>query len=215
MKEQYNKLKTQLSSTNTGEMPGGSFDSIKSICEIANPKSILEIGFNRGNSALMWLLNSNANLTSIDVRSKEEVKSTLKTLNKEFGERFKYHKLDAYSELPFKSEWIGKFDLIFIDCWHVPLGYEVDTNTAMYFGSQYIAYDDYVSHPQSNFIKNYVKNNDNLEELKVYSTGNGQSLIENKNNLETKGNEEILSKIKNILKENSSKFEILKKRFNY
>lgn len=214
MKELYTKLKTQLSNTNTGEMSDRSFDSIKNICEIANPKSILEIGFNRGNSALMWLLNSNANLTSIDIRTKEEIKTTLEVLNKEFGERFEYHKVDAYNELPFKSEWVGKFDLIFIDCWHVPLGYELDTNTAMYFGSQYIAYDDYVSHPHSSFIQNYIKDNDSLKELKTYPTGNGQSLIKNENSTQTKGNEEILLKIKNLLKENSLKLEILKKRFN-
>ncbi len=177
MEKLYKKLKPQLSNTNTGEMPDGSFDSIKNICEITTPKSILEIGFNRGNSALMWLLNSEANLTSIDIRSEEEVKNTLKVLNGEFGKRFEYYKIDAYNELPFKSEWIGKFDLIFIDCWHVPLGYELDTNTAMYFGSQYIAYDDYVSHPHSSFIQNYVRNNDNLKELKTYPTGNGQSII--------------------------------------
>lgn len=214
MEKLYKKLKPQLSNTNTGEMPDGSFDSIKNICEITTPKSILEIGFNRGNSALMWLLNSEANLTSIDIRSEEEVKNTLKVLNGEFGKRFEYYKIDAYNELPFKSEWIGKFDLIFIDCWHVPLGYELDTNTAMYFGSQYIAYDDYVSHPHSSFIQNYVRNNDNLKELKTYPTGNGQSIIKNKNAAQTRGNREILLKIRNLLKENSSKLETLKKRFN-
>ena len=192
VKSLYSIYKNKLSSTNTGEMPEDSFSSIRDICDITKPKSILEIGFNRGNSALMWLLNSEASLISIDIRKKEELKSSLEVINSEFGNRFNYYTLDAYKELSFKNEWVGKFDLIFIDCWHVPIGYELETHTSLYFGSPFIAYDDYLNHKHSGYIKNFVKNNPNLEEIKTYNTGTGQSLIKNINYPRTKGNVEIL-----------------------
>ena len=43
-----------LSPKVTGELEFESFFSIKDICERVTPLSILELGFNRGASALMW-----------------------------------------------------------------------------------------------------------------------------------------------------------------
>ena len=217
MKNSYKILAAQLSKCNTGEMPEVSFDSIKDICNITNPKSILEIGFNRGSSALMWLLNSNAKLTSIDVRKEQEIIHSLSTLKSNFKDRFTYYKMDAYRELPFKSEWIGKFDLIFIDCWHDPIGYELDTNTAMYLGSPVIVYDDYLTHPHSSFIRNLVKDNHNLKEIKTYSNGYfedmGQSIIQNLNHQITSGNDMILKYIKILLEKNKKELDDLEKTF--
>ena len=213
--DNYRILKKKLSNNNTGEMPDNCFFSIKDICDYIKPTSILEIGFNRGNSALMWLLNSEAKLTSIDIRKEVEIKNSLDILKSNFSNRFEYYKIDAYKELPFKSEWVGKFDLIFIDCWHVPVGFELDSNTAMYFGSPYIAYDDYLTHTHSSFIKKFVKEHKNLEEIKTYSTGSGQSIVKNLNYEETRRNEKILNNIKNIIKNNPEKWKILEKRFGY
>ena len=213
--DRYRILKKKLSNNNTGEMPDNCFFSIKDICDYTKPTSILEIGFNRGNSALMWLLNSEAKLTSIDVRKEVEIKKSLDTLKSNFPSRFEYHKIDAYKQLPFKSEWVGKFDLIFIDCWHVPVGYELDSNTAMYFGSPYIAYDDYLTHTHSSFIKKFVKDHKNLEEIKTYPTGAGQSIVKNLNYTETKGDEIFLENNKKIISNNLKKLAILEKGYRY
>jgi len=215
IEKKYSDLVKKLSNPNTGEMPDSSFKAIKDICKIVNPNSILEIGFNRGSSALMWLLNSKAHVTSIDIRTEQDLEKSLDVLKSNFKDRFNYYEKDAYKELPFESDWVGKFDLIFIDCWHVPLGYELDTKTAMFFGSPYIAYDDYLTHSESNFIRNFVEKNPNLKEIKTYSGGFGQSLVQNVNYLQTRNDDILLDNIKNMLKENEENLKTLKNRFNY
>jgi len=162
----------------------------------------------------MFLLNSEASITSIDVREESEIKNSINTIKENFGDRFIYLKKNAYSELPYLSEFIGKFDLIYIDCWHTPEGYEMDTNTAMLFGSKYIVFDDYMTHKNSNFIKNYVKNNNNLQEIILYNIECGKALIENINYEKTKDSYEILENIKNIYNNNLGKFKQLFKCYN-
>lgn len=210
MIEKFNFLKNKLSDKCTGEIDESGFFSIKEICETCNPQNILEVGFNRGNSALMWLLNSNANLTSIDIRKESSISESLTTLKENFGERFTYIEKDAYLELHLTNEWVNKFDLIFIDAWHTPLGYEIDTLTAKYLGCNYIVYDDYISHKNSPYIQTYVNNDIDLEEIKKYDTNQG--LVKVITNKPSDGN--ILKKIKQKVKSNMHEFNNLKKIFN-
>jgi hypothetical protein len=210
MLEQFNLLKNKLSDKCTGEIDEFGFFSIKEICEITKPLNILEIGFNRGNSALMWLLNSDANLTSIDIRKKTSISESLNLLYDKFPNRFEYLEKDAYLELHLTNEWVNKFDLIFIDAWHVPLGYEVDTLTAKYLGCNYIVYDDYVSHKNAPFIQNYVKKDSDLAEIKRYETNQGLvKVINDKSN-----NENVLNIIKQKVRSNIGSFNNLKNNFN-
>ena len=211
----YDKLVKELSPTNTGEMPATSINGIKEICSLVKPVSILEIGFNRGSSALMWLLNSEATLTSIDVRREEDISDSISTLKSNFKNRFSYHRMSAYQDLHLMSDFVGKFDLIFIDCWHVPIGYEADTNTALYFGSKYIAYDDYVSHSYSSFVQQYIKNNINTKEIKRWNYGTGQGLVENINHTKTRGSLEISSYITSFLERNKDQINKLNERYDY
>jgi hypothetical protein len=210
MIEEFKQLKNKLSDKCTGEIDESGFYTIKEICKTCNPKNILEVGFNRGNSALMWLLNSNANLTSIDIRKESSIIDSLTTLKEKFGTRFKYIEKDAYLELHLTDEWINKFDLIFIDAWHTPIGYEIDTLTAKYLGCDYIVYDDYVSHRNSPYIQNFIKSDLDLEEIGKYDTNQGLiKVITNK-----PGDGNILKKIKQKVKSNRNEFNNLKKVFN-
>lgn len=210
MIEKYKELKSKLSDKVTGEIDELGFYSIEDICKITNPKTILEIGFNRGNSALMWLLSSNAKLTSMDLRKRETVNESINVLEKHFPERFEYVEKDGYTELHLTNEWINKFDLIFIDTWHQPLGYEIDTLTAKYLGCKYIAYDDYTTHKNSYYIRNYISNDSDLKEIKKYNTNQGLIQVVN-----DKSNDQvILNNIKNKVKNNMNIFNELKKHFN-
>ncbi|MGL1446978.1 hypothetical protein ACSTIZ_00530, partial [Vibrio parahaemolyticus] len=46
--------------------------AIKLTANAIKPKRILEIGFNMGRSASMWLKFTDANITSVDISDKEE-----------------------------------------------------------------------------------------------------------------------------------------------
>ena len=70
-----------------GEMSHHCFETIEDICQITTPNSILEIGFRRGNSALMWLINSSATLMSLDIDD-FSIKS-VQLLESQFPNRFK------------------------------------------------------------------------------------------------------------------------------
>jgi hypothetical protein len=79
--EKLKVLQKKLSKANTGHSTIESFDVIKDICLITKPLNILEIGFNRGDAALMFLANSDCNLTSIDVRNESELQDSFTPLN--------------------------------------------------------------------------------------------------------------------------------------
>jgi len=162
----------------TGELEYGSFPSIKDICERVNPSSILELGFNRGVSALMWLENSKAILNSVDIRTKEEVVKSINYLTESYPNRFTYTSFN-HAFLPgVQSEYINKYDLVFIDGDHSKPTILRDTKTALTFNPKYIAFDDYFHISHGDDTKSVIKEC-NLEIISEYHTSCGHVLTRN------------------------------------
>lgn len=173
-----------------GEMPPETFKNIVDVVEIVKPKNILEIGFSRGNSALMWLLASDANLHSIDIYANKDnhaYKGTEQEIDdiilyrksvhfpdamisieyiiSQFPERFTFELLNSITGLPEKkNEWYKKFDLIFIDADHSAGPVIRDTENSINLGPDYILYDDY----KYNWVESIIRGNERLEIVKVY-----------------------------------------------
>ena len=155
-----------------GEMDRHCFATISDICQITTPNSILEIGFRRGNSALMWLINSSATLMSLDIDD-FSVKS-VQLLESTFPDRFRYMQCDSRN---FKSE--ETFDLIFIDGDHSFEGIEGDIKMSLQLNPKYLVLDDYF-HGDHHQDMCKVISQFNLEIMKEYKTHQGQVLIKNK-----------------------------------
>tara|TARA_B100000745_G_scaffold249396_1_gene171425 strand:- start:61 stop:729 length:669 start_codon:yes stop_codon:yes gene_type:complete len=155
-----------------GEMNHHCFETIEDICQITTPNSILEIGFRRGNSALMWLINSSATLMSLDIDD-FSIKS-VQLLESQFPNRFKYLQCDSRI---FKSE--ETFDLIFIDGDHSVDGIESDIKMSLQLNPKYLVLDDYFHGDHHQDMYKLISQFD-LEIMKEYKTHQGQVLIKNK-----------------------------------
>ena len=156
-----------------GEMSHHCFETIEDICHITTPNSILEIGFRRGNSALMWLITPSATLMSLDLDD-FPIKS-VQLLESQFPNRFKYLQCDSRI---FKSE--ETFDLIFIDGDHSVEGIESDIKMSLQLNPKYLVLDDYF-HGDHQEIHKVISQFD-LEIMKEYKTHQGQVLIKNNDN---------------------------------
>ena len=155
-----------------GEMSHHCFETIEDICQTTSPNSILEIGFRRGNSALMWLINSSATLMSLDIDD-FSIKS-VQLLESQFPNRFKYLQCDSRI---FKSE--ETFDLIFIDGDHSVDGIESDIKMSLQLNPKYLVLDDYFHGDHHQDMYKLISQFD-LEIMKEYRTHQGQVLIKNK-----------------------------------
>ena len=155
-----------------GEMNHHCFETIEDICQITTPNSILEIGFRRGNSAIMWLITTSATLMSLDIDD-FSIKS-VQLLESQFPNRFKYLQCDSRI---FKSE--ETFDLIFIDGDHSVDGIESDIKMSLQLNPKYLVLDDYFHGDHHQDMYKLISQFD-LEIMKEYKTHQGQVLIKNK-----------------------------------
>jgi predicted O-methyltransferase YrrM len=176
--EQYSELKNTLSPPCVGEVEFESLESFKDICGKANPSSILELGFNRGMSAIMWLEASNSTLHSIDIKTKDQVVDSLKYISKTYTYRFTYTSLDHNLLTDYAYAFKDKYDLVFIDGDHSYESILRDTKNTLMYNPKYIAYDDYF-HPQHATDTKNVINYFNLEIMEEYKTTCGHVLVKN------------------------------------
>lgn len=140
--------------------------AFREVLEIAKPTSILEIGFNAGGSALMFLsINRTVDYHSVDLVRNPESQTYLE---KEFS-RFWFYKSDSRTIEPKQSFLFSKYDMVFIDGDHTKEGVLSDIETALRFKPEYILLDDYrhLSHAYIEMIvtERYV---DELEVVKVF-----------------------------------------------
>lgn len=104
--------------------------------EIVKPKSILEIGFNMGHSAAIWLNLCEAMVHSIDISEKDETieGATHLVVNNPFRFRFEWrHKLFTYDQ----------YDLAFIDGAHDEDNITKDIELCKDLGIEYLLFDDW------------------------------------------------------------------------
>jgi hypothetical protein len=115
---------------------------IREVCEIVQPKSILEIGFNLGYSASLWLHFTSATLFSVDISNKRETLAAATTLTERYPDRFTFLCCDSFKLLP-RLEG-KKFDLIFIDGGHLDEHVMNDIRVAQALDIPNLCFDDWL-----------------------------------------------------------------------
>lgn len=115
---------------------------LRKVCEIVEPRNILEIGFNLGYSASVWLHFTDATLTSVDNGDRSELFEAAKVLKKRYPQRFEFIHKD--SQEVYKTIMGSKFDLIFIDGDHTEAGVTHDIGLAGQLKIPYLCFDDYL-----------------------------------------------------------------------
>jgi len=104
--------------------------------EIVKPRTILEIGFNMGHSAAMWLNLSNAVVVSVDVSRKDETQEGTIVLFQKHAGRFQFQfREDRLFDLP--------YDFCFIDGAHDEFNITLDIQLCVDLKIPYILFDDW------------------------------------------------------------------------
>ena len=137
-------------------------DAFKEVLFIAEPESILEIGFNAGASALLFLMiNPKLHYHSIDIV--ENQKSV--DLSKNFS-RFYFVNKNSLDIIP-GEDLLFKYDLVFIDGDHSEQGVKNDIEKSLLFNPKYILLDDY-RHPSHQYIEKIILEDERFEVVKVW-----------------------------------------------
>jgi len=176
--ENYNSTLKSLTKNKGGEIWYDSYKSIEDIITITNCSTILELGFNRGASALMWLETSNSTLHSMDQRGENEVEKSIKYLNKSYPGRFTYTELNHKNLPNLIDDLKNNYDLIYIDGDHSKEGILRDAKNAIKLNPKYIAFDDYFHGAHGLDTKSAIKEC-GLEVIKEYDTSCGHVLTKN------------------------------------
>ena len=131
---------------------------IQDIYNKYNVKSILEIGFNIGYSASMWLefdYDKKSTLTSVDIgihKDTEAAAAAVKNLHKE---RFSFILSDSKKV---KKQLQGQlFDLAFIDGDHTHQGVQNDIQSCINLKIPYLLFDDWHTYDEHGRYTNGVK----------------------------------------------------------
>ena len=143
--KKYKKIQKIHSSLPTDSPEGGFIAElyylIEEIIDITKPKTILEIGFNIGFSAVHWLELSKAKLVSIDICRHNDTLPASKVISKLYSKRFEFINCDSTVVYPQIKD--RKFDLIFIDGNHFLPGPISDLFMSYALGAPWVLVDDY------------------------------------------------------------------------
>lgn len=145
MMELYPELYLNLKSPQTvGELGINASECLSKYAKLTNAKTMVEIGFNRGSSALVFLLTlPDVILHSVDIRSYEEVKESVNFLTSYFPGRFFYHSTSSENLLEVIKHDV---DFVFIDGDHSHAAMYRDTLLSIKLNPNFILYDD-ACHP--------------------------------------------------------------------
>lgn len=131
----------------------------QSIYAIVEPKNMLEIGFNAGHSAYMWLtLFPELKLHAIDICQHSYTLYHMEKLKEIFGDRFTYGKGDSRK---LNQNFVTKFDFVFIDGDHTFEGVSNDYGLCNRAKTPWILIDDYNNLRGPRFLSEHIKNSDN------------------------------------------------------
>ena len=140
--------------------------AFREILEISNPDKVLEIGFNVGGSALMFLsINPELKYWSVDIQ--ENDKSIKYLSNKFWG--FSFVRLNSRLIENTMYNLPTEVDLAFVDGDHSEKGVRIDINKVLEFNPKYVLLDDY-RHPSHKYIEEIVTQEyaDKLEVIKIF-----------------------------------------------
>lgn len=133
------------------------------VVNIVNPRSILEIGFNAGASALLFLmLKPRIHYDSVDI---VENKKSIEYLSKNFS-HFYFVNKNSLDIIP-GEDLLFKYDLVFIDGDHSEEGVKKDIEKSLLFNPKYILLDDF-KHPSHSYIEKIILEDERFEVVKVW-----------------------------------------------
>ena len=115
---------------------------IEFVTDKVKPTNILEIGFNAGHSSCMWLSETTANITSVDIKYTDSVRIASDFVKNKFSDRFNFIHCD--SRLVYEQIKDKEFDMIVVDGGH---GEDVcfsDLNLAIKLKTKYLLIDDVI-----------------------------------------------------------------------
>lgn len=138
--------------------------AFREILEIADPRLVLEIGFNIGGAALMFLsINPELLYWAVDIVENDK---SVKYLNNTY-KGFSFVKLNSAQINPTMYCFASRYDLVSIDGDHSWEAVVRDIETSLLFNPKYILLDDY-NHPSHSYIRDIAEAHDRLEVVKVY-----------------------------------------------
>jgi len=117
-----------------------SLKCFREISEIVKPKSVFEIGFNCGQSSVMWLETSEADVFSCDISNKKETLHGAEFLWVKYGDRFTY--VNRTDEFFFEYLKVRNFDMCFIDGGHLIEDVIADIILCLDLKIKHFAFDD-------------------------------------------------------------------------
>ncbi len=158
-----------------GEIDASQRIQVEGILNEKNIKSILEIGFNRGASALTFLLSGIDFLYSIDI---DGSLNSVNFLKQQFPNKFQFQRINS-KILKYKD--INKnFDLVFIDGNHSFQGVYDDIQKSLLFNPKFLLFDDFDHCHHGSDIQNAANCYSNLKLEKIYFAKPSFGLYSNK-----------------------------------
>ena len=155
--------------------------TIQDIYNKHNIKSILEIGFNIGYSASMWLefdVDKKSTLTSVDIGIHKDTVKAAEAVKNLHGDRFEFILCDSKKVKNHLKDRL--FDLAFIDGDHSAVGVHADIQLCMILQIPLLLFDDYWTDSDTNPIRGvcdqFVKDK-KLSLVKVYDLDTEQPKI--------------------------------------
>jgi len=116
-------------------------ETLKRIYKHTEVKSVLEIGFNAGHSAMGWLASTDVeHYHSIDICQYEHTELNAQRIENMFPERFTFTKMDS-KDLDFRD--IIGYDMVFVDGDHTVAGASIDIQNVRRAGCRWLLIDDY------------------------------------------------------------------------
>lgn len=153
LQNEFNELFPDYKKTKEGHasLTDRTCEVIKEIYEIAQPKKILEIGFNAGHTAFGWLsMFPELHYHSIDICKHHYTVTHAKKIKDKFGERFKFGNTDS-KKLTADHIQSNGYDFVFIDGDHTFDGISHDYQICKDAGTKWILIDDYS-------LRKYIRN---------------------------------------------------------
>lgn len=115
---------------------------VRTAIEIVKPKTVLEIGLNRGHGSAMFLgLDKNVRVFSTDISTRKETLHAVIVLKNRYNERFEFLGLGS-GMFAFDALQSQKFDLCFVDGAHDKGSVLVDIVMCMRLNIPYLLFDD-------------------------------------------------------------------------
>lgn len=112
------------------------------ILKMTRSKNVLEIGFNYGHSAYIFLnIDTSLKYHSVDIGKYEHTLVNAEKLKKMYPNRFEFTHISSHDIDPSK---VSDYDMIFVDGDHSIEGMSKDLNLCQRALPKYILFDDYV-----------------------------------------------------------------------